>query len=163
MDVDFYAKKIWKYMLMHQSLEKADLIFVLGNNDIRVAERAAEIFLQRYAPIAVCSGGFGKNTRFEKPEAKVFSQRMMELGVPSEKILLELNATNTGENIQFTKELLKKENMEVKKVIAVQKPYMERRTFATIKKQWPEIELFVTSPQLSYEEYMQDDDFKNMF
>jgi uncharacterized SAM-binding protein YcdF (DUF218 family) len=35
----------------------------------------------------------------------------------------------------------------------VQKPYMERRSFATFKKHWPEKELVVTSPQISFEEY----------
>jgi hypothetical protein len=39
--------------------------------------------------------------------------------------------------------------------ILVQKPYMERRTYVTFKKQWPnaETQIFVTSPMLSYEEY----------
>ena len=30
---------------------------------------------------------------------------------------------------------------------------MERRTYATFKKQWPEADCLVTSPQLSYEEF----------
>jgi uncharacterized SAM-binding protein YcdF (DUF218 family) len=30
---------------------------------------------------------------------------------------------------------------------------MERRSFATFKKHWPEKELVVTSPQISFEEY----------
>lgn len=163
MDVDFYAKKIWDYMLMKQQLEKADLIFVLGNNDIRVAEHAAELFLQGYAPIVVCSGGFGKNTRFEKTEAEVFSERMIELGVAKNLILIESRSTNTGENVQFTKELLKEKAITIKKVIAVQKPYMERRTFATIQKQWPDVELLVTSPEISYESYTSDESLKKRF
>ena len=73
--------------------------------------------------------------------------------MPSEDILIENESTNTGENVTFTRKLLSDLNLEVKKVIAVQKPYMERRTYATIKKQWPEIELIVTSPQLSFEAY----------
>lgn len=41
-------------------------------------------------------------------------------------------------------------------MILVQKPYMERRTYATFMKQWPgqEVQIFVTSPQLSFEEYI---------
>ena len=41
----------------------------------------------------------------------------------------------------------------MKSVIAVQKPYMERRTFATIRKQWPEVALRVSSPPLDFETY----------
>jgi uncharacterized SAM-binding protein YcdF (DUF218 family) len=39
----------------------------------------------------------------------------------------------------------------------VQKPYMERRTYATFKKVWSEKEIVVTSPMLSFEEYVNDD------
>jgi hypothetical protein len=41
----------------------------------------------------------------------------------------------------------------VERVIAVQKPYMERRTWATIRAQWPEVEVRVTSPQMTFAEY----------
>ena len=34
---------------------------------------------------------------------------------------------------------------------------MERRSYATFKKHWPEKELLVTSPQLSFEEYPTED------
>ena len=48
-------------------------------------------------------------------------------------------------------------------MILVQKPYMERRTFATFKKQWrqdeggEDVDIVVTSPQLKLEEYINDD------
>ncbi len=46
-------------------------------------------------------------------------------------------------------------DMHINSFILVQKPYMERRTFATFKKQWPDktAEIVVTSPSMSYEEY----------
>lgn len=49
---------------------------------------------------------------------------------------------------------MEREGIKPKKIIAVQKPAMERRTYAAIRKQWPEVELTLTSPQLSYEEYL---------
>jgi hypothetical protein len=36
----------------------------------------------------------------------------------------------------------------------VQKPYMERRSYATFKKVWPEPEIRVTSPQVPMVEYL---------
>jgi len=39
----------------------------------------------------------------------------------------------------------------------VQKPYMERRSFATFKKHWPEKNLIVTSPQIPFEQYTTDE------
>ena len=77
----------------------------------------------------------------------------MELGVPEEAILIENRSTNTGENVQFTRKLLEGRGISVSRVIAVQKPNMERRTFATISRQWEGLEVKVTSPQLSMEKY----------
>ena len=151
--VDYYAKIIWDYMLMHQKLEKADIILCFGSNDVRTADWAVDIYKRKFAPIIVCSGGNGKDSAYLEPEAVVFSKRMIELGIPAEAIILEPNATNTGENILFTKELLQKKNIQVKKLILVQKPYMERRAFSAMRKQWPEVECIVTSPEISYEEY----------
>jgi uncharacterized SAM-binding protein YcdF (DUF218 family) len=71
-------------------------------------------------------------------------------------ILIENRSTNTGENVAFTRELLKSRGTSVNRVIAVQKPNMERRTFATICKQWPEVGVSVTSPQLSLADYCND-------
>jgi uncharacterized SAM-binding protein YcdF (DUF218 family) len=163
MNIDFYAKKIWEYMKLHHELKSADLIFVLGSHDIRTAERAAEIYLQGFAPLVVCSGNHGKYIDFKETEARVFLNRMIELGVPKEKVLLEERSTNTGENILYTKELLKQKGIEVKNIIAVQKPYMERRTYATIKKQWPEVSCSVASLKVGYEEYLEEIESKDRF
>ena len=47
---------------------------------------------------------------------------------------------------------LKIDSGHPKTVICVQKPYMERRTFATGKIWWPETEILVTSPLLSIDD-----------
>jgi uncharacterized SAM-binding protein YcdF (DUF218 family) len=77
----------------------------------------------------------------------------VELGVPREAILIENRSTNTGENILFSRQLLDANGLMPQKFIVVQKPYMERRSYATFKKQWPDKELQVTSPQLSFAAY----------
>jgi hypothetical protein len=75
------------------------------------------------------------------------------MGVPREAILIENRSTNTGENIHFTRELLAKLQLDPRKFILVHKPYMERRAFATFRKVWPEKQALVTSPQMSFEDY----------
>jgi uncharacterized SAM-binding protein YcdF (DUF218 family) len=161
--IDEQAKIVWDYMLMHHELKTMDAIFALGCNDTRVAERAAELFLQGYGKYIIFSGGNGKNSDFTKPEAEVFKNVAVALGVPTEKIIVEPNATNTGENVLFTKKLLEEKGYDFHSFILVQKPYMERRTFATFKKRWPEPECLVTSPKISYEEYASDEEFKKIF
>jgi len=155
-NVDKLAKIIWDYHHMNQQVKKADCIFALGSHDVRVAERATDLFLQGYAPYLVFSGGVGILTKdvFNKPEAEVFTDIAISRGVPRDKIIIENKATNTGENIRFTKQLLKEKGFDFNSFILVQKPYMERRAHATFKKIWPEKDFIVTSPQISFEDYL---------
>lgn len=83
----------------------------------------------------------------------MFAEVMRNNGVPEEALLLEARSSNTGENVAFTREMLRARGINVRSVVAVQKPYMERRTFATICRQWPEVELQVSSPPCDFAEY----------
>ena len=149
------AKKLWDYHQMSQSPENSDCILVLGSHDLRVAERAAELYLQGLAPILIFSGGLGNFTKniWNESEAEKFAAVAMDMGVPYEAILIENKSTNTGENILFTQKLLKENSLDLQSFILVQKPYMERRTYATFKKQWPNKKLSVTSPKIPFEKY----------
>ncbi len=153
--IDGLAKTIWDYHRLNHQLKKADCIFVLGSHDTRVAEYAADLFLQGLAPYIIFSGDRGSLTAriFERPEAEIFADIAIAKGVPKDKIIIENKATNTGENVQFTREILRKKNLNFNSFILVQKPYMERRTYATFKKIWPEKEFIVTSPQIDFIDY----------
>jgi len=155
MDINCMAKKVWDYLLMNHTLEKSDCIIVLGSYDTRVAERGAELFLQGWAPLIVFSGYLGAFTLgvWERPEAEIFADIAMKMGVPKDKILIENKSTNTGENVKYSKELLTEKGILPGRIIAVQKPYMERRAYVTFKKVWPEAEVLVTSPLLGFDEY----------
>lgn len=79
------AKKIWDYHHMNHRLEKADCIMVLGSHDTRVAERGAGLFLEGYAPLIVFSGGQGILTKdFDRPEADIFADIAIGMGVPKD-------------------------------------------------------------------------------
>lgn len=156
-DIDQKAKIIWDYMLLHHELKPMDAIFALGSNDIRVAERAAELYLEGYGKYLICAGANGKASILSKPEAEVFADIAIQKGVPEDKIIIEPNSMNTGENVLFVKKLLEEKGLNLNSFLLVQKPYMERRTYATFRKQWPEAECIVTSPDFSYETYANDE------
>lgn len=162
-ETDIYAKKIWEYMLMHHTPKPMEAIIALGSNDLRVAERASELYRQGFAPQVICSGGFGKDRFFSRAEAEMFQEVLLKSGVSQGNIILESESTNTGENILFTKILLQKTGLFFNSFILVTKPYMERRAYATFCKQWPNVECLVTSPQISYEEYATDEVFRGLF
>jgi uncharacterized SAM-binding protein YcdF (DUF218 family) len=149
------AKKLWDYHHMNHTLQKADCILTLGSHDLRVAERAAELYLEGMAPYIVFSGGLGRLTEglWQETEADQFAQIAIQKGIPATAIFIENKSTNTGENILFTQQLLERANLHPQNFIVVQKPYMERRSYATFKKHWPQKNLMVTSPQIPFEQY----------
>ncbi len=150
------VEKIWHYHQMKHRLEKADAILVLCSHDKKVAERGAQLFLEGWAPLLIFSGGLGSITKdmWNEPEADQFARIAVGMGVPKERMLIENSSTNTGENVLFTRRLLAEKQIDPQKFILVQKPYMERRSFATFRKLWPEKEVVVMSPQVSFDEYL---------
>ncbi|HMF59959.1 MAG TPA: YdcF family protein, partial [Vicinamibacterales bacterium] len=145
------VEKIWNYHQLNHPLSKADAILVLCSHDRRVAERGAQLFLDGWAPLLIFSGGLGSITKrlWQQPEADQFAEIARAMGVPQESILIENASTNTGENILFTRRLLAARKLDLKTFIVVQKPYMERRSFATFRRLWPEPDVIVTSPRVS--------------
>ena len=150
------AIKLWSYHQLNHELSPADAIMVLCSYDLAVAERGAQLFLEGWAPLLIFSGGLGAITKhlWSVPEADQFAAIAVRLGVPAEKILIENRSTNTGENVRFTRELLAEKGLDPAKFILVQKPYMERRAFATFMKMWPGKEVLVTSARVSFDEYL---------
>lgn len=197
------AEKIYDYHRMHMPLSKTSAgddtcIFCLCSLDLRVARRAAQLYLDGHGRHVIFSGGTGKLTAGrpefrDAPEAVVFARIATEMGVPAESIMVESRSANTGENVRLTYALLREKGMLarrhqqdhgedgakrgaeeclVRSFILVQKPYMERRTYATFMKQWPgmdaegaearQFEFVVTSPQLSFAEYPDDDNPRDL-
>ena len=153
------AQVLWNYMKLNQPLQSADCLLVMGSHDLRVAEYGARLYLDGWAPLMVCSGSLGNQTRnlWDETEARKFSRVAHQMGVPIEKILLEEESTNTGENITFSRRLLQSKSIDPTSILLVHKPYMERRVLATFEKLWPGIEVRVSSPPLTMQEYPNDE------
>src|SRR5689334_14394020 len=150
------AKTIWDYHHLDHEMAPSDAILVLCSHDTVVAQRGAELFLEGWAPLLIFAGGLGAITRhlWHEPEADQFAAIAIEMGVPKDRILIENRSTNTGENVQFTKQLLAERGLDPQTFIVVQKPYMERRSYATFRKVWPEKAVTVTSPRITLDDYL---------
>ena len=149
-------EKVWNYHHLHHELAPADAILVLCSHDTVVAERGAQLLLDGWAPLLIFSGGLGTITKhlWQDPEADRFARIAVSMGVPEDRLLIENRSTNTGENVLFTKRLLAERQLDPDTFIVVQKPYMERRSYATFRKVWPEKQVIVTSPQVSLDAYL---------
>ncbi|MDA0990216.1 MAG: YdcF family protein, partial [Verrucomicrobia bacterium] len=144
------AQVIWDFMHMGQELRRVDCIVAGGSHDLRVAERAAELFLEGWAPWLVLSGGLGRHTLEVggEPEADRFAAMARRMGVPDTCMIIENRSTNTGENAELSWQALQARGLAPGSAMIVHKPYMERRAYATFRKRWPTCEICVTSPQL---------------
>ncbi|KJY42781.1 hypothetical protein VR41_06300 [Streptomyces sp. NRRL B-1568] len=150
------AKLIWDYHRMGHELRAADAAIGLGSHDLGVPVFCAELYRAGFFPILVFSGGSNPTHpgRFPRGEAVHFREHALALGVPTEAIVLEPNARNTGQNITFSRDVLAAAGLDVKTVLLVAMPYMERRAFATARKVWPEVEVICASAPLEFDDYL---------
>ena len=145
---------IWDYLYIESDMPKsADVAIIGGAGNIVIgAERAAELYKNGVVKLIIPSGyAYPNGTIEDKTEAEMLSEVLIKNGVPDSAILREPNASNTGENITKSMEVLENEKIPVKKVILIHKPYMTRRFLATALAYWskPQPEFFVTTKKVS--------------
>ena len=152
------ARVVWDYHQLKQEPVPADVIVALGTHDLRVAELAAELYHRGFGRTLVCTGGLAHagdmlETPWEKTEAEMYADVAVRGGVPREAIQLETRATNTAENIRFTRALLEERDWRPRAIVIAVKPFMQRRVWATLAVEWPGMPATLASPKMELEEY----------
>jgi uncharacterized SAM-binding protein YcdF (DUF218 family) len=153
------AKVVWEYHRMGHAIRPCDVLVVLCSNDLRVADYAVEVADRALSRWIVFTGGIAHQgdllaTGWDRPEAVVFAERAVARGLDPRWILLEQQATNTGENFQLSGALLRQRGIAFASALVVGKPFMERRAFATGRLRWPSVELVMTSPPIPFLDYL---------
>lgn len=150
------VETLWDYHDMHQVVQPADIGIGLGSHDLGVATCAADLYRRGMFPLIVFTGANAPTTvnEFPRGEAVHYQEHAIERGVPIEAILIERTATNTGENISRTRELLTERGTQVRSAVLISRPYQQRRAYATCKKLWPEIEVTCASLPVPLDDYV---------
>lgn len=126
----YLAEIVWEYMLLGQPIQAADCLLMLRSRDDRVAAYAAELSRRYTYSVVMVSGGtshtqdllathWGKET-----EAAHFSKIYTE-NEGRGNVMLEDAARNTGDNAQFSYELLKSKGIRAESLLIITKPYMD--------------------------------------
>lgn len=159
MQVEVLGRVLWDYLRIGSPLEQREAIVAFGGHDLRVADWAAQLWLDGWAPKLVLSGGSGYYTGkiWGEPEAHKFRRIAIEKGVDPDVILVEDQSRNSGENVALTRKVLELSGVRLTRAICVQKPYLERRVHLTLLKQWPDCDFLMSSPPIAYGEYTQSD------
>lgn len=149
-------KILWDYMVLNQPINKCDIIIGCGCSNRDIPVKCAELYKKGYAPKILFAGGFGKITKdeFAQTEAEIYKDIALKNGVPESDILLETKSTNTGDNFRFANKILKENNIDAKKILIVHKKLNERRTLSTAKAILPDKVLFITSPDMTFEDFI---------
>lgn len=128
--------------LVTTELSPADLLFVFGTR-AGVPEFVEEIVgLWHRGLFKHCIVSGGISLGGTESECTVIKRSLVQQGVPAEIILEEHNATNTGENVQFSLPLIEKHLGldSVRSVIALGKICTSRRYLMTLQRYWPAVE-----------------------
>lgn len=150
------ARIVWDYQLMGQEPRRCDVAVVLGSHDLGVATSAADLYRRGFFPRMVITGANSPSTlaRFPRGEAVHYREHVLGLGVPDAAVLMETRATNTGENLRYSRALLEDRGITVSSVMLVSKPYMERRAHATTRRLWPEVDTVCASDRAGFDDYL---------
>ncbi len=149
-------QETWDYLSVSDDAEEVDVIFLFGSQDQKAPSKAYELLREGYAPIVLATGSYGIYTKGKshKTEAESFKEALLSLGASQEEILIEPNATNTAENINFGMQVLQKANLNIKKAIVINRPYMMKRILATFNKLFPQIEVICCPTNYTLDDYI---------
>ncbi len=150
------ARALFDFNQLHHDLRPCAVGIGLGSHDLGVADVTAALFRQEVFPIIVFTGANAPTTRDRFPggEAVHYRQRAIELGVPPEAILIEPRATNTRENIEFSRQLLADRGIHPESAVLICRPYQQRRAYATCCRIWPELEVICASDPRPLDDYI---------
>lgn len=142
------AGKIWEYLKGFHTEGDSDIVVVCCSYDIRVCDYAVSLMDKIGAKKILFSGNTGNWTRdiWTDKEAHIFTNRAVELGVNYNRILIEDNATNIGENIKYSNELL----LEDQKVTYVSKPNTLLRIKLTAPKHCKNSHFYTSGPDFIF-------------
>ena len=152
-----YAKQTEDYIFMEDSPEKADMIFVPGNGYPQMAERAAVLVREGYAPYVLPSGRFSvtvghfggvlaEEERYSgayATEWELLKDVLVQNGVEPARILREDEATYTWQNAYLSRQVCDRAGIRVKKALLCCKNVHSRRAYLYYQRAFPEARILV--------------------
>ena len=105
--------------------------------------KAVDLYRDGVAPRMIISSGFV----FALREAELMKGVAIANGVPAEAIILEERASNTLENVTYSRDILAEHGW--RRIALVSSPYHMRRAIMTWRKMAPGVEVIATPPENS--------------
>lgn len=146
---------IGKFLALQDQLPKeVDMLILLGSSLTSHLKMVSELYhLNRIDKIMVV-GGVGHSTKYLYDQVKLnneFKSYLMPnlseadiyvrllthyYHIPRASIIIENKSTNCGNNASYAYQIYKDLEMDLKTIVLVQDPTMQRRTFSSFMKEW---------------------------
>lgn len=141
---------IWNYLYSFSQKKKSEVVAVCCSYDLRVCDYACDLYKKNESKVLLFSGNRGNWTDklWSGYEAEIFRERAIKNGINPSSILTEKDATNIGENISFSRDLLKEYNS----ITFVSKPNTILRVKLTAPIHIDDKEVSVSSPEFNFPE-----------
>lgn len=148
---------ISNFIFINDKLKKADIIFVPGNSEPDMAEKAAQLYKDGLAPLILPSGKYSntkgyfdgancKNDIYKgryETEYEFLKDVLIKNDVSSSSILKEDRAQYTYQNALFSKEVTNRLGLEIKRCIICCKSYHARRCLMYYEKVYQSAEIII--------------------
>ena len=148
---------ITNFIFLESNPEKADIIFIPGGAYAELAESAAELLRNEYAPLVLPSGKYSvKRGYFPSPLSKAdkytgtyntewdfLKDVLIKNGVDENRILREDNAEFTYENAFKSREITDKLNLNINSAIICCKSFHARRCYMYYKWAYPNTKIII--------------------
>lgn len=131
---------IANYVMPQVTEGKSDLGLLFGTRHglEEFCAAAYALWLHGMFPKLLVSGGATAGQA--QPEAEAIAGRLVQMGMPPEALILEKAATNTGENVIFSRRLAEEMfgDGSVRSLLVIGKVCSMRRYLMTLERHWPQ-------------------------
>ncbi len=155
------------FIFLEDEPKPADIIFVPGNGYPQMAERAAELWKQKLAPVilpsgkySVLTGRFGgvlsSQERYAGPydtEWSFLRDVLIKNGVSPQSILQEAQATYTWQNAIYSRAVTDREGMKIQRALLCCKAQHARRCKLYYQLEYPQTEILICPSDVGINRY----------
>lgn len=153
-----FLMQLTDFIFVCDKPQPSDIIFIPGNRHPQMAERAAFLVHDRFAPLVMPSGfhsitvqdreyqirdATGRYPGAYASEAAFLTEVLIRNGVDPSRILREERATFTCENAKFSRTLADRLRLHIKKAVICCKSYHARRCLLYYQYYFPDTLFFI--------------------
>jgi len=136
---------ITNFIFVDDVISPCDIILIPGGSHPQLAEKAVDLYKQGMAEHMLFSGCANPNIPDFKSEAEYLKSIAVGLGVPTDRVICEKEASHTFENAEFSLATLSHMGIKAIKVLLVCKAFHSRRVLSTYQHVFPANTLFLVA------------------